>query len=97
MYLPEGCDETADLPITLGDGSEELFIAQRAQMIVQPAHIPYGSRKTIPTRVGWADSSKKSILICYLCYAKNDHTSPQCTLSMSNMHKVILNYEALSD
>ena len=91
LYLPEGSDEPADMPTTLGDGFEELFIAQRAQMTVQPANIPYGSRKTIPTRGGWTDNSMKSILICYLCYAKNDHTSTQCTLSMSNMQKVILN------
>ena len=48
-YLPEGFHETANVPIDLGDGSEELFIPQRAQMTVQTAHIPYGSRKTIPT------------------------------------------------
>ena len=97
MYLPEGADETADLPITLEDGSAELFIAQRAQMTVQPTHIPDGRRKTIQTLGGWADNLRNSILICYLYYAKNDHTSPLCTHSRSNMYKDILNCEALPD
>ena len=62
------------------------------------------------TRPGWVDRSqapaRKAVIpvrsvpaewICHFCYVRAEHLAPQCTLSLKDIHKVVENYEDLSE
>ncbi len=93
MLIPES-DHTEDLPTTLdGEDTQHLLFAQPRH--APPAPIPYGDKKVL-NRPGWTDRSLKTLLICHYCYVIGDHIAPQCTLTLANYYKVILNYEKLT-
>ena len=46
--------------------------------------------------MGWADRGPPKLeLICYKCYKKADHISPNCDLKFSDYEVIIKNYELL--
>ena len=96
MMVQEDSINTSELPNSEQELSEEIMFTQQTSQI-KPAHIPYGDKQTIPTRVGWLKRTDRPTIVCYSCYKKNDHKSPDCTLPLPEMYKIITNYEALSE
>ncbi len=72
---------------------EELHY-MRHQSITKPASIAHGGPTATPNRVGWVN---RRPLICFACYARDVHTSPNCDLRAADLPKVIINYESLTD
>ena len=61
-----------------------------------PSPIAFGGTRTTPNRVGWADRGPPKLeWICYKCYQKGDHISPNCDLKFSDYEVIIKNYELL--
>ena len=52
MMVQEDSINTSELPNSEQELSEEIMFTQQTSQI-KPAHIPYGDKQTIPTRVGW--------------------------------------------
>lgn len=108
MVLPEESIPTYELPSTASQQSasvsnayddlpveEQLMYAGQARH-VPPTAIPYGDKKTIPTRVGWIKREPAKDIICFQCYEENDHISPKCTVTVNELWKVVDNYENLT-
>ena len=97
LVLPEESDATSQLPSTLQSEPplehEQLLAIEKTR---HPSRLAYGGPKTTPNRVGWADRGPPKLeLICYKCYKKADHISPNCDLKFSDYEVIIKNYELL--
>ncbi len=82
-------DNTSDLPSTLdAEGAQqgELFM-------VQPPKLPFSNGQTERNRPGWKSADP---LICYGCFAKNDHIAPNCQADPLDFSLIVQNYESLS-
>ena len=95
LVLPEDSVPTTDLPTTLPS-------AESGEQLLYTGHTPaaplaYGGPDTTPNRVGWVDRQpvQQPRFICHLCYLQG-HTSPHCTTKMSDLTKVVKNYEGPS-
>ena len=77
-----------------------------ASAVPYQEHAPHMSGN----RPGWVDRSQaptrnavtsvRSVpaeWICHSCYVRAEHLAPQCTLSLKDIHKVVENYEDLSE
>lgn len=97
LVLPEESVATTDLPTTLesGQSTEQLLITGTRYTPAAP--IAYGGKHTTPNRVGWPDRkpTPRQRLICWQCY-EHDHTAPKCDAKVSDIPKVVKNYEALT-
>ena len=56
--------------------------------------IRYGDRQSSRNRPGWITKPR---LVCYHCYVANKHVSPDCDLTLDNLHQTIDNYESLTE
>jgi len=83
---------TSDLPSTIDATQREEILAFGT---AKPSRINYQDRNTSRNRPGWITSQKK--LICYQCYAVDQHVSPDCQIQFSDLGTIVSNYEALSE
>jgi len=67
------------------------YINNKGERRKLPPYIRMDDDKT--GRVGWIDKPK---VVCYTCYEEG-HTSPQCTIPLNQLKKVLINFEQLSD
>ena len=87
--------DTNELPSTepsLNQGyleEEQLLYTETTR----PPAIRYGDRQSSRNRPGWVNKPK---LVCYHCYAKDKHVSPDCDITANQLSEVIRNYDLLT-
>ena len=83
-------DNTSDLPSTcdlsINPPVEGLYMAQAPR-------VPHSDRRMERNRPGW---KAKPPLICYKCFVKDEHISPDCKVDPLDFATVVTNFEALS-
>ena len=87
---------TSELPSTeapSAQGDPEVENLMYTSM-VRPPSLRYSDRKTQYARPGWVSRSR---IICYQCYAVDKHVAPECDLDISQLGRLVANYEALSE
>ena len=93
----DGSIPTDELPSTDNSSQQSLFYTndhRRNTKMVRPKALAYGTPSTSTTRPGW---ETKQEIICHTCYVVGQHISPNCTAPVSDMQRIIVNYNALSD
>ncbi len=100
MIVEEGSIPTDYLPSTADTAeSEELLYTGGRQRrnnnteMVRPNRIGFEDRNTVINRPGW---ERRKQIICHQCYEIDDHISPNCTVKLGDMRRVVENYDKLS-
>ncbi len=102
--LPSTIDESQE-HLYEGEEQQQLLYAASAprpfnqSRTVHPLKLAYANKSSTPNRVGWTDRTTvaKNALICHSCYEKADHISPNCTLGLNGIEKVVNNYNTLNE
>jgi len=96
--MEDGSIDTDQLPSTAASSADTLLYLndnrRKNTAMVRPPVVPHQDKGTNKNRPGW---ETKVELICYTCYVVGDHTSPKCNVPISDMQRIVSNYEALTD
>ena len=61
--------------------------------MVRPTYVPHGDKPLERSRPGWKASPP---IVCYTCFEKQKHVSPDCAQDPLDFALIVRNYEALT-
>ena len=96
--MDDGSIDTDQLPSTAASSADTVLYIndnrRKNTVMVKPPGVPHQDETTVKNRPGW---EAKIEIICYTCYVVGDHTSPKCNVPVSDMQRIVSNYESLTN